>query len=343
MASKIIESTGRCPVCGEGNSVPQKGYQFLGPHGWSLSQCPGCGSSFIEPMPCEAALAGFYDESYYGNGDGKFIGPAETLSRMFRCLRARKVNRLVPKGRILDVGCGRGIMLRALKQLGHLVDGIELENAAMVRASRNTAQEIFRSFEHLESSRCRRYEAVCFWHSLEHLPEPGKALEAADRLLAPGGFLIIAAPNMASIQARLSRENWLHLDLPRHLVHFDMNRLAQFLSGSGYRFVGHSHFSQEYNPIDTLCYIYEAVGFGPLYPYRLMGNTYRHKNGTWKDVFKLISALVLLPAAGMIAMLVSNLFSLLGCGSTTTLILRKADSGFQQGVRSAASFFGKGA
>ena len=44
-------------------------------------------------------------------------------------------------------------------------------------------------------------------------------LERATRLLAPGGVIVIAMPNPASLQARAFGERWLALDLPRHLVH----------------------------------------------------------------------------------------------------------------------------
>ncbi len=321
----------RCPLCRDGELAPKEGYQHIGPQGWSLSQCRNCRSSFVDPMPSTHALAGFYDENYYGGGDKKFIGPAEGLTRIFRYMRARKLHRLVPKGRILDVGCGRGIMLGILKHLGHGVDGIELDTAAMERATRNTGQEIFRSLEQLELSRSKRYDVVCFWHSLEHLPEPGKALEAVTgRYLAQDGFLVIAAPNMASVQARLSMKNWLHLDLPRHLVHFDMKELAGLLTRSSYRMVSHSHFSQEYNPIDTLCYIYGVMGFDPLYPYELIGNSRHNANKSWKSVLKLVLARLLFPAAGLLAILAANCFSALGYGSTTTLILQKTDSGLQR-------------
>lgn len=57
------------------------------------------------------------------------------------------------------------------------------------------------------------------WHTLEHLAEPDRSLEAAARALAPRGVLFVAMPNGASLQARVFGERWFALDLPRHLVH----------------------------------------------------------------------------------------------------------------------------
>ena len=55
------------------------------------------------------------------------------------------------------------------------------------------------------------------WHVLEHVPEPFQLLDAAADHLAPGGVLAIATPNPQSLQFRLLRGRWAHVDAPRHL------------------------------------------------------------------------------------------------------------------------------
>jgi 2-polyprenyl-3-methyl-5-hydroxy-6-metoxy-1,4-benzoquinol methylase len=214
-------------------------------------------------------------------------------------------------------------MLKYLKSWGYKVDGVELDTVAAARARHNLRQEIFHTLEEPVQSLPQQYQAICFWHSLEHLTEPGAALKTADRLLAPGGLLVISAPHMASLQSRLSRRSWLHLDLPRHLVHFDMNGLARFLQAKGYRLIRHQHFSQEYNVIDTLCYLYAVLGFNHLYPFELLKGTHRHrdcrKNNVIRHVFGLSLLLVLVTAAFCVA----NSSSLLKSGSSVTLFLRK--------------------
>lgn len=312
-----------CPLCESNTTRPRPGYQHIVPGDWSLCQCSDCGISFIHPMPDSETLSEYYDVDYYGRGEGKFVGSVEGIVRSFRYLRARAVRRLIPQGRVLDVGCGRGLMLRFLKSWGYRVDGIELDTVAGDRASRNLNQQIFRTLEEPTQRLSESYQAICFWHSLEHLPEPGKAaLGMANRLLAPGGLLVISAPHMESLQSRLSGPSWLHLDLPRHLVHFDMKRLATFLQTKGYRLTRHCHFSQEYNVIDTLCYLYAVLGFDHLYPFNLMRGMYRHGACRDKPLRTVLGLLLLFPL-GALAFLVANLFSLFESGSTTTLFLRK--------------------
>ena len=183
-------------------------------------------------MPDTDTLAKYYDEDYYGRGSGKFIWPVEKIIHLSRSLRAKAIQRYVAKGRVLDVGCGRGLMLKYLKDRGYDVDGVELDTVAAERASNALDQDIFVTLEDVRERLPLQYEAVCFWHSLEHLPDPGKALETADSLLAPGGLLVISAPHMEGLPSRLSGQSWLHLDMPRHLVHFDMKSLTLFMKNN---------------------------------------------------------------------------------------------------------------
>ena len=80
-----------------------------------------------------------------------------------------------------------------------------------------------------------RWAAIVFWHSLEHLRGAGATLERGAELLEPGGVMVIAMPNPASLQARLFGDRWFALDLPRHLVHVPTPALLARLRASGLR------------------------------------------------------------------------------------------------------------
>jgi hypothetical protein len=77
--------------------------------------------------------------------------------------------------------------------------------------------------------------AVVFWHSLEHLAAPTAALRKTAELLVAGGLLIVSMPNAASLQARLFADEWLALDLPRHLTHVPPRALLAALEDTGFR------------------------------------------------------------------------------------------------------------
>ena len=65
------------------------------------------------------------------------------------------------------------------------------------------------------------FSGVVLWHSLEHMGRPREIVTEAARLLRPGGILFVAIPNYGSLQSAVFGDDWIHLDLPRHLVHLD--------------------------------------------------------------------------------------------------------------------------
>jgi SAM-dependent methyltransferase len=159
-----------------------------------------------DPWPDEATLERAYAGSYRPDS-GRFSGPGDRVLRRTRGLLARRIDRVAPPGPVLDVGAGDGALLDALAARAR--EALGLERAS----SRPDVRE--GELRDLDG----RFAAIVFWHSLEHLREPGRALAEAAERLAPGGLLVIALPNAASLQARAFGDGWLALDLPRHLVH----------------------------------------------------------------------------------------------------------------------------
>lgn len=135
------------------------------------------------------------------------MGIGDAILRRTRGRLARRVDRIAPAGPVLDVGAGDGALLDALTARGRQALGLEREGTRPdVRAA---------ELSDIDGT----WAAIVFWHSLEHLRNPGPEIERAAALLAPGGVLVIAVPNADSLQAQLFGDRWLALDLPRHLVH----------------------------------------------------------------------------------------------------------------------------
>jgi SAM-dependent methyltransferase len=185
-------------------------------------RCPACGVANADPWPSSAELDRAYAGAYRPRS-GRFAGSGDALLRRTRSSLARRLDRIAPPGRVLDVGAGDGALLDALRRVGR--EAVGLERAG----GRTDVTE--RDLGDVDGA----WAAVVFWHSLEHLPEPGTALEQAAALLAPRGVLVVAAPNSESLQARAFGDRWFALDLPRHLVQLTGGALRRRLPGLGLR------------------------------------------------------------------------------------------------------------
>lgn len=247
-----------CPCCGA--SPPEHAFSAAAP-GFSILRCPDCGLGRTWPPVAASELGRWYPSSYYGRGNVRFNPAFEYLTRLFRRRRARVLHNRVPRGPVLDVGCGRGIMLAHLKTLGYEAHGIELSDTAAWHARHDLGLDVATGDFLGSPHQKERYHAVIFWHTLEHFAGPVEAVARASELLKPGGLLAVAVPNFDSLQARLFGRHWFHLDVPRHYSHFGPRSLDAILSRRSFRIVQTDHFSFEQNPYGWLQSFFNALGF----------------------------------------------------------------------------------
>jgi SAM-dependent methyltransferase len=201
-----------------------------GPPG-GLARCERCGAFTTYPAPTDEELDRAYGDWYRPEGEQRFSFLGDAILGRSRALLARRVNKVAPPGPVLDVGAGEGSLLDALRAHGREAVGLERPG------HRSDMRD--EPIEDVEGEGA--WAAVIFWHSLEHLPEPASAMRAAARLLANGGMLFVAVPNTASLQARAFGSRWLHLDLPRHVVHLSTEALVTELRAAGFQIERVSH------------------------------------------------------------------------------------------------------
>lgn len=187
--------------------------------------CKEHGIGKTDPQPDDVILHELHSTQYYRNGEGeRFTRPVECLVEGMRRWRIQRLSRFVKKGRALDIGCGSGRFLRALRGSGWEVAGLELndDTATAARAVHGLIVETS-----LDGFSDTSFDLITITHVLEHIRDPDQLLEECVRLLRPGGVIAVAVPNIDSWQARMTRGNWFHLDLPRHLWHFSEKWLCR--------------------------------------------------------------------------------------------------------------------
>jgi SAM-dependent methyltransferase len=91
------------------------------------------------------------------------------------------------------------------------------------------------------------FDVVTLWQVMEHMYDPSATIRRIHAILRPGGTLVIAVPNAASVQAMLFRSRWYHLEVPRHLFHFTPASLTSFVEREGFRVRAFEFRSREHN------------------------------------------------------------------------------------------------
>src|SRR6185369_6213659 len=103
--------------------------------------------------------------------------------------------------KVLDVGCGGGILTEALARCGAQAIGIDLSNDSIEAAKAHARQQglnieyRYENIEETASKHAGEFDAITCMEMLEHVPEPNKIIDACSRLLKPGGHAFFSTIN----------------------------------------------------------------------------------------------------------------------------------------------------
>src|SRR5262245_19487975 len=230
-----------CPLCAGRNCTPLVEGQdpSAGAEGlwFAVVQCDSCGACYTNPRPDPASIVQFYSANYspYQKHHQRRRGFRWNPLRLLKQPRVEK--RPIPwhgQGRLLDFGCGSGAYLVEMSRLGWNVVGIDASHRMVERIRDELGLRAYAgSLPHLELD-SESFDVVTMWHSLEHVHEPVPVLREVRQLLAPGGKVVIAVPNIDSLPFRWFGRHWFGLELPRHLTHFTATSLLQMLQRCGF-------------------------------------------------------------------------------------------------------------
>ena len=222
---------------------------------FDIVTCRRCGFLFTRELPSTDELMGFYQENYYREDDcGRFLQPVERVISAFRRRRVDMIRKWIgpPPGRVLDIGCGRGLFLAHMKSAGYEAFGTQFSRPAANFIQQRYGIDVFvgelADSPYADSS----FDLITLWHVLEHTRDPAEYLRRIRRLLKPGGHLFIEVPNAGCLTARWARGAWLHFDLPRHLAHFTSDHLGTLLGETGFVIDRKRTFSLEYGPFGVV-------------------------------------------------------------------------------------------
>jgi 2-polyprenyl-3-methyl-5-hydroxy-6-metoxy-1,4-benzoquinol methylase len=206
-----------------------------------------CGLVFVTPQPARPAIERAYDHAYYAPWEGQ----VRHRDRIWR-RRIERVEELYrPPGRLLDVGCGTGDFLQVARTRGWEVSGTEISPYA-VKAATAAGLTVLEG-EGWEAGSTARVvchltgalDVVTCWHVIEHASNPRRLIEEIHRVLRPGGWLVLATPNVEDHIFRaayvLARGRRPPLFEPNerevHLFHFSARTLRTLVASAGFEVV----------------------------------------------------------------------------------------------------------
>jgi SAM-dependent methyltransferase len=196
-----------------------------GRHG-DLLACVECGTVQQPLLPAGDELHELYrdmrDDAYLSEEAGR----RATAMHLLDLIAAR-----VDRGRLLDVGCGHGLLLDEARSRGYETVGLELSRSAARHAREALGLDV-REAPVEDFADDEGFDVVVLADVLEHLDDPVGAVQRCARLLRNGGVLCVVTPDPSSVTARLAGRRWWGF-VPAHACLLPRATLRELLAARG--------------------------------------------------------------------------------------------------------------
>jgi 2-polyprenyl-3-methyl-5-hydroxy-6-metoxy-1,4-benzoquinol methylase len=221
----------KCPLCQYSGTFSL--FEVINKH--RMFECPSCGLQF--PYPVKAAD---YDEVYdYEFDDLLIFGnlayesykqvEKDEIKELKKWQRVPRFNVLLPilsilpKGKLLDVGCTTGNFLLIAKSKGFEVYGMEASQKAVEIARKNFKLKVAQAltFEELSEEFKGPYKVITAFEVIEHVEKPLEFLKGIYELLEDNGFAILSCPpyfKFENLALSYRKYKWWYNDYPPHHI-----------------------------------------------------------------------------------------------------------------------------
>jgi 2-polyprenyl-3-methyl-5-hydroxy-6-metoxy-1,4-benzoquinol methylase len=246
--SQFLE-TGTCPICGTREysvireaAYPQnlsheallKIYCSSSDHSLmdQLVCCKGCQLVYLNPrVKKEIALASYssaIDPTFVKQNQFRIRTFSRTLSQF---LKTHNIHPSKDK-RVLDVGCAGGAFVKAAQDAGFTAMGIEPSSWMCEFGKKEYGLDLRAGILEDYKLPSESFDIITLWDVLEHVYTPIEVLSDCQRLLKPGGYLIINYPDYGSTARRLLGWKWPFF-LSVHLFYFTPTTITKLLEKCG--------------------------------------------------------------------------------------------------------------
>lgn len=198
-----------------------------------LVTCEDCGTVFQPVDVSPDVLVNHYE--YMGHAaDNVTLTPLikRRLERIIQGLAPIRTD-LRSKPKLLEVGCGGGLLLRVASELGWDVYATEISTSCLALLEPWLGARLYTGELPDAPFAPASFDLIVMAEVIEHLPAPAAYLRAAYRLLAPGGTLFLTTPNYRGASYRLWGDGW-RVVADEHLNYFDPESVKRLVESTGF-------------------------------------------------------------------------------------------------------------
>jgi len=202
----------------------------------AIVRCYHCGFLFSNPRDTAETIA----QAYHDVDDNSYDAESKGREVTFR-KAIRRLEKITPRGRLLDIGCYTGIFLKEAAQRGWDVMGIEPSAWAVKIAQEKYGLRVQKGNISDLDCAAGKFDVITLWDVLEHIHDPARTLTLCCDKLVDGGIVVAATMRSEGWFYRLSGKRWPWF-MRMHLYYFTFQTLKTMFEKCGFEvFCAHTY------------------------------------------------------------------------------------------------------
>lgn len=248
LARSAANATDECIVCGiAGKAAPL----YCG-----IRRCVACGYVGADIRLTDAELFALYNEQFFTGAEFSDYAADEQFFRKNFQLRYRELKKFIDPvrhKRLLEIGSAYGFFLDTVRAEFVSVQGIDITDAGIAHAREHFQLDVVQADFLAHDYGAQKFDVVCMWDTIEHLRAPHLYVEKIAQHTEPGALLAITTADVASLNARLRKQQWRMIHPPTHLHYFSAATLACLLDRYGFEVV-YNRYCGFYRSLGNVAY-----------------------------------------------------------------------------------------
>ncbi|MDV2502437.1 MAG: class I SAM-dependent methyltransferase [bacterium] len=255
-----------CPVCGSADLTT-----IFALRGFQHHQCRGCKFIFVNPRLSDRAAEAFYNSPYYESyyrmveleqaKRGRLVSCSSPIKKLQTIVA--EVGRMKPTGRVLDIGCGTGVLLSLFDQNRYSLQGVEINELCIKTARDLRGLNVDRTSLSSLRDGGKQYDVLLLVEVLEHLADPATFLADVASLASEKALLVISTPNIDNLTFHWLGAKCPHFCAPIHLNFFSLATLRKILESVGFSVVEYSYFGFRFSIAFAILSQFFDIDFRP--------------------------------------------------------------------------------
>lgn len=215
--------------------------KFLHKNNYTIVRCDSCGlAATVLGEAYDRFVKRHYEKGYFTGDPSRsaYVSYRDDKPHIVKNMTKvlRHIQRLTPKGKVLDVGCAMGFFIELCQQRGYDAYGFDASRYAALEAKRLVGPDRVK-VSTIETVKypSGSFDIITLLDVFEHLADPRTNVKQLSKLLKNDGILVLATGDTSSLLAKFLKRRWTFYIPPQHLFFFNKKNLTELLGQAGFR------------------------------------------------------------------------------------------------------------